>query len=811
MATEEETREMLDWASTVFTGRLPAGHAPAVRVEVRRQDQGVLRFGQSCSETRLQIEKRQFQHGLGTHANSELILHLPARAKEFRAFVGIDNNADTGGVRGSAQFSVEIGGKRVFQSPILRGTNSPAPVQVALPPNTTEITLKVDGTPDGSRHDEADWAEACIVTADDKVHWADEGALPFARTGRPFSFRYGGVGAGSLFKEWKRTINTTETPSRTTHLVSWVDPLTGLRVAATATVFKRYAAVEWVLEFENLGTTNTPLLDQVQALDLQLRTGVSRKPVVLHQLTGDVCSERSFLPVDAELEVGKPVTLSPEGGRSSNGSFPFFNVQYGGEGLIGAVGWSGQWYATFDRSAAGPTTLRAGMDKLALSLRPGEKIRSPRILILPWRGDRLVAHNRFRRLMLFEYTPRLNGHPLTLPIALQCYDRYAKNVPDWGTEAVQLRVAKAAYNAGCSAYWLDAAWAEGGFRDGAGNWFCPSERFPNGLKPLSTTCHQLGLKFIVWFEPERVAPGSQIAREHPEFIFGGGRGGLFKLSDPAARAWLTDLLSQRITEFGVDCFRNDFNLDPLGYWRAADATNRTGMTEIGYVTGQYRLWDDLLARHPGLYIDNGAGGGRRIDLEPCRRSVPLWHSDTGCSAGHADWNQEHILGLSLYVPLFGACTWTAQPYNLRSAATAGLIWQLPVLDDKFSFEAARTALAEVKENQRYWYGDFYPLTSCAPGPGALIAWQLHRSDLNAGIVLAFRHGDCPYPVLQTGLHSLNPLTPYRVSFFEEGHSQLQRTLTARQLSNNLELRMSKRGSSLLVRYKAEPPGLAAPK
>ena len=84
----------------------------------------------------------------------------------------------------------------------------------------------------------------------------------------------------------------------------------------------------------------------------------------------------------------------------------------------------------------------------------------------------------------------------------------------------------------------------------------------------------------------------------------------------------------------------------------------------------------------------------------------------------------------------------------------------------------------------------------------MIAWQLHRSDLNSGIVLAFRRSECPYPVLQTGLHGLNRNLTYQVDFFEEGRTDHHRTLTGRQLMNNLELRMSKRGTSLLVRYRA---------
>jgi alpha-galactosidase len=800
MAGPAEIQEMQDWASAAFTGQRPPGREPVVRVEVRRQDFNSLGFGQSCMETPIKIRERKFNHGLGTHAASEIVLHLPPGAKEFKAFAGIDNNFDTEGVRGSAQFSVEIAGQQVFRSRILRGTNAAALVNIALPDGTRQLTLKVDPTADGPSHDQADWADACIVTTNGTVCWADEDRQPFTATAIPFSFRYGGVASAACLKRWQRAVETKDTAARTIHEVSWTDPDTKLRLSATVTAFKRYPAVEWVLQFENLGTQDTPLLQDVQALDVQLRTGYLGKPVQLRHLTGDVCGERSFLPLETPVEPGKPVTLAPDGGRSSNGAFPFFNVQYGDEGMITAIGWSGQWRSTFERSSAGPTTLRAGMEKLSLRLHPGERIRSPRILVLPWKGDRLVAHNRFRRLMLFEYVPRQNARPLRLPVALQCFDRYVSKQPDWGTDAAQLRVAKAAFNTGCDAHWLDAAWFEGGFPNGVGNWFCPPQRFPNGLKPLSDACHQLGLKFILWFEPERVAPGTQIAREHPEFVFGGDKGGLFKLNDPAARRWLTDLLSRRIADFGIDVYRNDFNIDPLAFWRQADDPDRQGMTEIRYVEGHYALWDELLAGHPGLSIDNCASGGRRIDLETCRRSVPLWHSDTGCSPGHADWNQSQIAGLSLYVPLFGACAWTPEAYDLRSAATAGVICQFPVLDEKFSFPAARAALAEVKENQKYWYGDFYPLTPPTLGPGALNAWQLHRSDLNAGIVLAFRHSECPYPVLQTGLHGLDPRASYLMDIFEEGRTNLHRTVIGRQLMTNLELRMSKRATSLLVRY-----------
>ena len=51
------------------------------------------------------------------------------------------------------------------------------------------------------------------------------------------------------------------------------------------------------------------------------------------------------------------------------------------------------------------------------------------------------------------------------------------------------------------------------------------------------------------------------------------------------------------------------------------------MTEIEYVMGLYRMWDEIMERFPYIFIDNCASGGRRIDLETNMRSIPMWRSD----------------------------------------------------------------------------------------------------------------------------------------------------------------------------------------
>ena len=66
----------------------------------------------------------------------------------------------------------------------------------------------------------------------------------------------------------------------------------------------------------------------MQALDPLLRTGYFRNNLTLHQITGDVCAEQLFLPVEPVLQLEKPLVFAPVGGRPSNHALSFFNLQY---------------------------------------------------------------------------------------------------------------------------------------------------------------------------------------------------------------------------------------------------------------------------------------------------------------------------------------------------------------------------------------------------------------------------------------------------------------------------------------------------
>ena len=651
-----------------------------------------------------------------------------------------------------------------------------------------------------------DWVKSAFIVADtaqqsDQILWKP--------TELPFSFIYNGRPVHEVISSWTHKSTCEQVGELMTITAEWQDPDTALCVVADVKVFTKYAAVDCVLHIENPGDADSPLIENIQTVDISLKTDSREATPVLHQLHGDSCGGMSFAPFDTDFFwPGQTLSLAPSGGRPSNATaFPFFNFEYEGQGIITAIGWSGQWAATFRRSDDKlQTTFKAGMELTHLILHAGEKIRTPRILMMPWAADRAEAHNNFRKLLLEHYQPKPNGHLINMPVVLQTFDLYHNfctdhvDFPGWATEAGQLDAVEAAHKLGCDTYWFDAGWFVGDFPAGAGNWFCKPKEFPNGLKPVSDRCHELGMKFVLWFEPNRVAPNTQIANEHSEWLLGSAEADrLYNLGDPAAQRWMTDMLSARISEFGVDVYREDYNIDPLSFWRMNDTADRQGMTEIRFVEGHYAMWDELLERHPGLWIDNCASGGRRIDLETYSRSVPLWRSDTGCFAGHPEWNQLQSAALSQYLPLHTACGWQSDAYTLRSSATSGVIVQLPYHDMDFDYEYARKAIAEADSYRKYWYGDFYNLTGVTSNIDDMIAYQFYRKDLNAGVVYVYRRQLCCYAGMTLCLQGLDEAAMYQVTFVDDDRQECAQSLIsgADLMYKGLDVKLPKKSSMVI--------------
>ena len=92
------------------------------------QSTGRAQVDKSYTGKPLSIAGRKFDHGLGTHALSKLVIDLNGGADRFTAQVGLDDNAGrNGGLQRSVVFGVFGDGRLLWKSGVMRRA-SPRPL-----------------------------------------------------------------------------------------------------------------------------------------------------------------------------------------------------------------------------------------------------------------------------------------------------------------------------------------------------------------------------------------------------------------------------------------------------------------------------------------------------------------------------------------------------------------------------------------------------------------------------------------------------------------------------------------------------------
>lgn len=644
----------------------------------------------------------------------------------------------------------------------------------------------------------------------------------------PFSFVYGDVSSDHFITKWKYSFqNLPEEDGARRFRVSYTDPATGLEVQGDLYAYTDYDAAEWVFRLRNTGSRRTPQIRSFKAS----RVDIAGNDFRLLYANGSTANRNDFMPGQKKFAVGDTLRLHPDGGRSSDGVFPFFNIYTSSEtsshysGVVASIGWSGTWQASMVRSTAKALQFSSGQRTFDTYLLPGEQIRTPRQSFMLWTGgDEFSGNNKFRRFIFNHHTHKVNGHPTVYPITAGFnWGAYPSPCNEYSclTESWAMAVVKQHryYGIRPEVYWLDAGWypgaRESNWYESAGNWTPDKKRFPEGFKNLSKLIHDGGQKFLVWFEPERVQPGTLWRKAHPGWMlhrdgshFGTAQqdtdknSALLNLADPDAVEWASNEICGLMNENGVDHFRTDFNIRPEHFWRANEPEGRKGYIEAKYIEGLYRLWDNILERVPGSFIDNCASGGRRIDLETTSRGVPLWFSDY--QFGEPNGHQCHTYGINLWLPQSGCGSTNTSPYDLRSCYGSAVHLSWKITDPANNIDAMAQACEFIKQFRYYYMEDYYPL--CGTGRDItsdkeFLALQFDKPSDGTGCVLAFRRGECPDSVLEVRLHGLNPGASYVLT---DADSKQTVERTGAELMKRFSLKASRPRTSLLITYKRKP-------
>ena len=759
-----------------------------------KQGFGHLKKNKTMAGQPIEINGKTFEHGMGVHANSEVQVLLHGKAKRFTAEVGYTKTWQT--PTSKIIFSIEANGKTLWKSSPLFYNDAPLRVDVSLD-GIKKFTIKVNSADNNTNWCNACWANAQVEMENGENLWLDDFIAYSVSSGIPYSFVLGNLSSRDFLSTWNFINKDSVSNDRIVYNIKWIKPDGSFEVNCKVTEFLKHPAVEWKLSFKNTGKQNSAILENVNSLDMILRASNSLDLATLHCSKGSRNSPNDFMPIDAQLYTNQTYHMESRDGRNSESFLPFWNLAYKNYGLVTAIGWSGDWNADFTNISNCPyTTMKAGMTNLKTYLKPGEEISVPSVCLLYWEGnDALRGNNLFRRYMNDVVVPKWNGEN---PIVLANMGGAASY--EGVNETNQMKLIKDIAGTGANTYWLDAGWygngSDGTWWNGRGNWYPEKTKFPNGMKPISDEAHKNGLKFLLWFDPECVSPGTEIAVKHPEYVIrrDDKATGLFNLGNPDALKYLTDMITKNIIDWNIDVFRNDYNTDPAQFWKMADEQGRTGITEIRYVEGLYKFWSALRSRKPDLLIDNCASGGRRIDYETCKLSVPLWRSDYECNF-HTDIyeaSQNQSYGLNLYLPYnstgFGI---SYDPYKDRSIANASVVFalygndkngqslfaatgmnddpHLPVIVDK---EKVKKVFDDMKSYNSLMSADYYPLTDFSLKDNVWMAMQYDSPENGEGCVVCFRRPNATFNEAEFKLNGIDANSNYKLIYLNTGKESL---------------------------------------
>lgn len=649
----------------------------------------------------------------------------------------------------------------------------------------------------------AQWAEA---------HFGEPNSAQ-APTEPFFSFTYNGRSSNEFLATWKVERTSRELDAqRREQTLTYSDPETGLVVRCIGIEYRDFPTVEWTLHFHNTGVSDTPIIENIQTVDIGVARGEGSE-FRLHHHNGDGLFAKSYAPLETTLRPKAVQRFAPRGGRPTNHAWPYFNLTWPGGGLMVVVGWPGQWSAEFARDDGRSVRVRAGQERTHFKLLPGEAVRSPLIVLQFHDGDWIRSQNIWRRWMMAHSMPRPDSELPPPQVRAASSRAYMEMIQADEEKQIMFIDRYLEEKLPLDYWWMDAGWYPcGGEWPKVGTWEVDRERFPRGLRPISDHAHAKGVKILVWFEPERVAQGTWLAENHPEWILGNKGQGLLNLGNPEAREWLTEHVDGLITGQGIDLYRQDFNMDPLDYWRAHDREDRQGITEIKHVTGYLAYWDELQRRHPGMLIDACASGGRRLDLETLRRAVPLWRSDYAfISLGM----QCLTYGLSLWVPHHGTGTVACEnpgyygsghtpvePYAFWSTVAPSISAGFDMRIRDLDYDALRDLFAKWKRLAPNYYGDFYPLTTHSISNDVWIAWQYDRPEAGEGAIQVFRRTDSPYETARLPLRGLDLNRNYILIEIEKG---TETQMSGRELiERGLEVALPERPQAAVFVYKCKP-------
>ncbi len=592
----------------------------------------------------------------------------------------------------------------------------------------------------------------------------------------PFTFKYASKSYTGFagFTTEAETYTNVDRGVETTLILRHPDIPASFKLIAT--VYPEEKAYEYVVYVTNDGTQNT---DSFSSLAFEIK--FKGENPVISGIKGDAHGQ-NYTPYEHDLTKKNRYTDTCTTGRPSHGVFPYYNLSYGNGGTFIAIGWPGNWSAKFNYSKSSKTTtLEAGQVNIKTYLAPGETIRTPLMGFVEYEGltpDEQT--NAWRHYYINDVMRKIDGEltPTYTGISQGCSGNTTNRL---------LLILSSYYDAGVKPelLWLDAGWYTGANGEAVGwpqtgSMDMDLNRFPDAMSSIGQFTSSRDMRMMIWFEPENIRldkdaflAGQEGFKEEwllPKTMEGTWlEGYLMNLADPDCVEWVFNKICKVIDESGATAFRSDFNSDPAGAWTAADDKNRRGMTENQYVQGYLALWDALIEKYPGIYMDSCASGGGRNDLETMKRAVPLHYTDW-FDGNHEDYDMKGKMTQALFAwfPYFKNEIYeTTNMYKVRmNYAPLSLMNLNGLLYKDTDWTLTKRGYEEFEVIRDYFYADYYQLVEWDARADRWNAWEFYDPETASGYASIFCHEATGTLSETFRLKGLDPEKQYHITDFD---------------------------------------------
>ena len=128
-------------------------------LSMMHQDFSSAHINQSVDGHPLTIGSQSFEKGVGTHANSVMVIDLKKSAQKFSSSVGVDSEINN--PRSSLEFIILGDGKLLWRSGVMKAGEAARKVDLEIK-GVSLLKLIVTDADDGINYDHGDWADARI-------------------------------------------------------------------------------------------------------------------------------------------------------------------------------------------------------------------------------------------------------------------------------------------------------------------------------------------------------------------------------------------------------------------------------------------------------------------------------------------------------------------------------------------------------------------------------------------------------------------------------------------------------------------------